>query len=598
MTPIASQADPPPAVPRRAAPRLLPALVVLLIAALSAASMAGYLDATLKQRRQNVLLHQVHDARTLTQALNDAQASLRAYILTGRADYMQSYYTGTGALYAAGRPAIRAIDAETANALSRQLAAEIDLWNQAIARVSAGSQLDAIALLGARGDKPAMEALHATIDRYMDTRMTAWDSRRTALEVEQNLLLMLNAVIGVITIIVLIYALRRSRAETTLRERALEQALHSRAAAIAGREEVRQIFAMAEALQSASGLADAGQILRASASQLLPALGGALYLFNPMRDRLDLLIAWEAACDPGCPAPPPASLPGFIVPHDCWALKRGKPHLNLPGPAALRCAHAPALGASLELPLTARNEPVGLLALTAGQQDCADRLNQAADVARALADSTSLALSSIILREKLRHQAVRDSLTGLYNRRFLEEMLQSLTLQAQRRHSSLAAIMIDLDHFKRLNDEHGHAMGDTVLKSVAATLVAALRGSDVACRYGGEEMVVLLPDCTLEMARGKAERLRERVARLSRPEGPQVSASFGVAAFPSTAKDGETLLTSADAALYVAKREGRNRVVTAPPLPRALLPALSEAPRDWRNAINPAALDLASPKAE
>jgi diguanylate cyclase (GGDEF)-like protein len=584
--------------PVRARWRLLPAVGVLLIAALSAASVAGYFDATLKQRRQNVLLHEVRDARVLAQALTDAQAGMRSYVLTGRSVYMQAYYTAVGALYAAGAPAIRAMDAQTAGGFSRDLQAETKLWEEAIARVSAGSQMEAVALLGARGDKPAVEALRGTLDRSMDGRMAVWDSRRTALEVEQNLLLMLNAAIGVVTVIVLLYALRRSRAEAALRDGALQHALQARAQAIAGREEVRQIFAMAEALQSAHGLADGGQILRASASQLLPDLGGALYLFNPLRDRLDLLIAWDAADDPGQGGEPPAAAPGFIAPNDCWALKRGKAHLNLPGSSALRCSHAPAFGASLELPLVGRTEPVGLLVLTARQADGAARLERAGDVARALADSTSLALSSIILREKLRHQAVRDSLTGLYNRRFLEEMLQSLTLQAQRRHSSLAAVMIDLDHFKRLNDEHGHAMGDSVLKAVAAVLLTALRGSDVACRYGGEEMVVLLPDCTLEMARGKAEQLRERVAGLSRADGPRVTASFGVAAFPGTAKDCETLLGSADAALYVAKREGRNRVVTAPPLPRAMLAGLAEPPRDWRSAITPAALDLASPQGE
>jgi diguanylate cyclase (GGDEF)-like protein len=581
----------------RSGTRVLPAVVVLLLATLSAASVIGYLDATMKQRRQNVLLHEVRDARTLMQALVDTQAALRGYVLTGRPTCLQSYYAAVATLAGDARPAIAALDAQSpgGHAVSQQLLAEAKLWNDIIADVGTGAQLSAIALLGTHNDKSGMDALRATVDQYMDARMAAWESRRRALEVEQNLLLMLNAAVGIVTVFVLLTALRRGRAESALRELALQQALQSRAQAIAGREEVRQIFAMAEALQAANGLLDGAAILRASASQLLPDLGGALYLFSHLRDRLDLMIAWDAAESSALNQPPPIA-PAFIAPDDCWALKRGKPQLNATSPGALRCCHAPARGSSLEVPLVGRNEPLGLLVLTAAQPDGAPRLERAGDIARALADSTSLALSSIMLREKLRHQAVRDSLTGLYNRRFLEEVLQNLTLQAQRRHSSLAAIMIDLDHFKRLNDEHGHAMGDTVLRSVAATITAALRGSDVACRYGGEEMVVLLPDCTLEMARGKAEQLRERIAGLTRPDGPNISASLGIAAFPGTATEGEALLASADAALYVAKREGRNRVVAAPPLPRPALPPPGDIAADWRAAITPAALELASPR--
>jgi diguanylate cyclase (GGDEF)-like protein len=123
--------------------------------------------------------------------------------------------------------------------------------------------------------------------------------------------------------------------------------------------------------------------------------------------------------------------------------------------------------------------------------------------------------------------------------------------------------MFDLDHFKRLNDEHGHALGDAVLSEVAASVIGAIRPSDVACRYGGEEFVVLFPDCSMTEALAKAEVLRSRIERLSENHGARVSASFGVATIPETSAKVADVLADADAALYRAKGEGRNRVVGA-----------------------------------
>jgi diguanylate cyclase (GGDEF)-like protein len=182
-------------------------------------------------------------------------------------------------------------------------------------------------------------------------------------------------------------------------------------------------------------------------------------------------------------------------------------------------------------------------------------------LAVALADAMSLSLSSSALREQLRNQALRDGLTGLYNRRFLEEMQDRLTQEAERREAPMSAIMIDLDHFKRLNDQYGHGAGDAVLREVARIVMASLRVTDIACRYGGEELLVLLPDCPLDNAIQTAERLRLQIESLTNvANGQSVTASFGVACTPETTAHPGELVTVADAALYQAKRLGRNRV--------------------------------------
>jgi diguanylate cyclase (GGDEF)-like protein len=172
--------------------------------------------------------------------------------------------------------------------------------------------------------------------------------------------------------------------------------------------------------------------------------------------------------------------------------------------------------------------------------------------------------TGIALREQLRTQALRDPLTGLYNRRYMEDVLERYANLASRNGSPLSGVMIDLDNFKRLNDEHGHATGDAVLREVAATLISAIRPSDVACRYGGEELMVLLPDCPLADALAKAEIMRARIEALSENHGFRITASFGVAAVSETTERWTDLLSNADVALYEAKQTRRNRVAAAP----------------------------------
>jgi diguanylate cyclase (GGDEF)-like protein len=170
-----------------------------------------------------------------------------------------------------------------------------------------------------------------------------------------------------------------------------------------------------------------------------------------------------------------------------------------------------------------------------------------------------------LLREKLREQAMRDQLTGLYNRHYVEEWFGLELRRAQRHGRPIAAIMLDVDHFKRFNDSFGHEAGDLVLREVAGALRRSTRGSDVASRYGGEEFLVLLPECRFDAALRKAEQLREEIAKLElqygdKPLGP-ITASLGVAAFPDHARESAELLRHADEALYLAKQTGRNRVV-------------------------------------
>jgi diguanylate cyclase (GGDEF)-like protein len=319
--------------------------------------------------------------------------------------------------------------------------------------------------------------------------------------------------------------------------------------------QIEQLFALTDTLQSADTNEHAAYVLQSASRRLLPGCGGALYVFNNSRDRLDLIHAWDM---------PEGYVPtASLTPVNCWALKRGKDHLNDMDPAALSCSHYVGEVASIEVPMLARGAVFGLLIL-ADRHGKGDNVENARRLARALADSTSLALSNISLREQLRTQSLRDPMTGLYNRRYMEDALERFAAMAQRRKQSTAAVMIDLDDFKKLNDEHGHAKGDAVLKDVAAQLVGAVRSSDIVCRYGGEELLVILPECSLQEAVERAEIMRARIAALSDSHGCQISASLGVSSIAETAGSATELLSSADNALYLAKSEGKNQVKSAP----------------------------------
>jgi len=203
-------------------------------------------------------------------------------------------------------------------------------------------------------------------------------------------------------------------------------------------------------------------------------------------------------------------------------------------------------------------------------------LTRRRQLAYALAEHIALTISNLDLRDALQVQATRDPLTGLFNRRYMQESLDREIHRARRRGRPLAVMLLDIDHFKRYNDTFGHAAGDEALRFVAEALLFSVRAEDLAVRYGGEEFLVLLPECSLQQAAIRAEEIRKRlkelyVARQGELPGP-VTASIGVAAFPVTTDQVELLLKSADDALYKAKHAGRDRVAVAQPVALAASP--------------------------
>jgi diguanylate cyclase (GGDEF)-like protein len=169
--------------------------------------------------------------------------------------------------------------------------------------------------------------------------------------------------------------------------------------------------------------------------------------------------------------------------------------------------------------------------------------------------------------QKLQQQTIRDMLTGLHNRRYLDETLPRELQRAARQRQTLGVIMLDIDHFKHYNDTYGHDAGDALLRAVGAFLLQSIRGDDIACRYGGEEFTLVLPGASLDDTRQRAEAIRAGVqALVVEHEGQtleKITVSLGVTVFSDYRATADLLIRSADQALYQAKRSGRDRVVVA-----------------------------------
>lgn len=331
--------------------------------------------------------------------------------------------------------------------------------------------------------------------------------------------------------------------------------------------QMTKLSEMSNLLQSCLTADEANTVVSRFARDLFNASAGGLFMTSPARDVVDASIVWGEM--------PPNEL--TFAPEDCWALRGGRPYVVGPSHPGPYCRH---VGGEAQLdyicvPLTAHAETMGILhlrgfeALPSPDREMQERERVSRlQLAENLAERTALAIANIRLHETLLALSIHDPLTGLYNRRHMEEMITREELQAQRNGTSFGIVMIDVDHFKNFNDTFGHQAGDMMLREAGRFLQSHTRGVDIACRYGGEEFVVILPGASTEMTLQRAEQLRSAFTGIH-PEYrgkplPKVTLSLGVATFPKHGASWQAALRAADEALYAAKQQGRNRVAVAP----------------------------------
>lgn len=305
------------------------------------------------------------------------------------------------------------------------------------------------------------------------------------------------------------------------------------------------------------------------ACRLFTTESGSLFVLDASRNTLEEMANWGES----------TTMRRAFSPDACWALRTGKLHVAGGSGSKLVCPHVshPSPFAYLCIPLSALGDTLGVITLirTASLEiesvtpdmDAEPYSEPELQLATAFAEQVRLTLANSKLREALRQEAIRDPLTNLFNRRYLDETLERELKRAERIGLSLGIVMLDIDHFKDFNDAFGHQTGDAILRELGSYLLSHIRGEDVACRYGGEEFVVILPGIALDDLRERAEECRAGVKRMSvLYEGKSVdniAVSLGISLFPQHGETSEMLLRAADQALYRAKAEGRDRVIVA-----------------------------------
>ncbi|MBW4483434.1 MAG: diguanylate cyclase [Tildeniella torsiva UHER 1998/13D] len=338
---------------------------------------------------------------------------------------------------------------------------------------------------------------------------------------------------------------------------ALEQAnqqLETRVAELNQRNREMQLLGeMSEFLQACITVDEAQAALPRLIQPLFSRSSGGIFMLDYRAARVKAVATWGESLQ---------STLEFDR-QDCWALCRRRLHQVGSECLNLRCNHtAQAHQTTLCLPLMVQGKPLGLFYLSAVTISKSTQ-----QLARTVAEQVAMALSNLHLRETLKQQSIRDVLTGLFNRRYLEEALAQAIRRAQRQRHSIGVIMLDIDHFKQFNDTYGHGAGDRILEAVGQLLRESVRGSDVACRYGGEEMIVILPESPPAATLARAEEIRQALSLLQVSYNGltlnDLSASLGVASFPDHGPQDIDVLKAADDALYQAKAQGRNRVVVA-----------------------------------
>jgi diguanylate cyclase (GGDEF)-like protein len=322
---------------------------------------------------------------------------------------------------------------------------------------------------------------------------------------------------------------------------------------------------MVNFFQACRNLDEALGLAESQWKSMFPGISGTLFLMKASHNLLEKAVAWGQ----------PFDIEPCHMPDECWAVRRGKPHKTGGSDGMTPCRHLPAAGSHrhLCLPLSAHGEMLGTLCLHApagldGSSDHGDRRQGDREAFyAAVAESLALAISNLRLRETLRHQAIRDQLTGLYNRRYLLETLARELDRAGMRDQFLTVAMLDMDHFKRFNDTYGHAAGDAVLARFGVILRDWKRGEDLVARYGGEEFAIVLPDTPADLAFERLESLRKIIETTAIEHHgqllPPLTISGGIAVYSLHAVDRDALIGIADEALYSAKREGRNRITVA-----------------------------------
>ena len=497
--------------------------------------------------------------QTNTQRLDRLESSLRIYQLTHQYDDLRSAQTNATSL-TAGAANLRNLIVDNPQQSQRAL----DLSNDIAALTKT------VGGLNPQSEIPAQEILHCrealSLLQTTQNHLLAQRLKDQEYNSSRNVLFTIGFAAFSLVIVIALFgfilrdAVRRHRYERELFDANEKLATTIRALERQARE-TNLMKSAREELQLCTSLEQTQQCAARAFEQLLPATAGAICIISNSRQAVELVAVWNC---------PPAFSDSFAL-DACCGLRSGHARWRKPGRSEVHCAHfrskPPESYACL--PLAAHGETLGMVYIECPSPGISAMVEAHQEPLDSMIELISMSIAGLNLRNRLEQQSIRDSLTDLFNRHFMEIALERELSRAARQRKPLAVLMLDVDHFKHFNDTFGHEAGDFVLREVAETMRETVRNEDIVCRYGGEEFVVILPEMGLDAAMERAEELRRMVSQIRmRYRGEdlkEVRVSIGVAIYPEHADSMGQILRAADGALYQAKHSGRNCVTLALP---------------------------------
>jgi len=324
--------------------------------------------------------------------------------------------------------------------------------------------------------------------------------------------------------------------------------------------EVMIVNEMGDMLQSCLNVEDAYAVICDFVEKLFPHSIGGVYIFTKSRDYLELVTSWGEQ----------PSLEVVFEPGECWGLRRNKIHQLTSPKDRLQCKHVHKFNSEVDfyqymcVPLIGPDMTLGLFHISS---PIINESSESRNLILTVTERIALSISSLSLQEKLHEQTIRDPLTGVFNRRYMEKTLERELSRAVRHQGKLGILMIDVDNLKSTNDHYGHGAGDVLLRELGTFLSSNTRQEDIVCRYGGDEFLIVLNESSLEGAYKRARILQQGIKDLQLNYSDEIigdiQVSIGVACYPEHSDHVSTLLEYADDALYQAKNKGRDQVILA-----------------------------------
>lgn len=542
------------------APYILPLAAAALLLLYSQHAINELAESRVQVEHSYAVLSQLERLRGDIEA---AEAAHSGYLTTEKESFLQSYYQAQKRIPGE----LRELKNLTADSAAEQ--EKLDALSPIIHALFSQAKKD----ISARTPSPQQVA-----DTMAQTKSLIDQSRALfeQLSAEENILLHERATvsatklqrlrwwlvgIGLSFMGLLLLAYIKAQREIEARRRAENELLESQTLNQVTVHNLSLMGEMTALLQACSDTDESLDVICQFATRLLRTNSGVLYLFGESGDQVEARASWGEESRSNA----------TFSPEDCWALRRGETHILDRTHHSLACRHLQdwAEITSVCVPIVAQGNVLGVLHLENHGHETHGESHNEKDfgeveigLANNLASQIALALASIQLRDTLRNLSVRDPLTGLFNRRYMEESLQREIANALRKSRPLGLVILDLDHFKKFNDTFGHDAGDLLLSEVGVLLAKTSRVGDIVCRFGGEEFVIIYPEAPPETVVRLTNQLREAIYALELQHFGQslgqISASFGIAMFPKNGNTGEELLRAADKALYQAKAAGRN----------------------------------------